>query len=413
MDIPVLLLLILEAGMAYVLLDRTAPLKTAALRICAAAVIIASFSLRYFALPHETADYLDFLTRWVSWFRDNGGFSALKGSIGNYNIPYLYFLAFFSYLPIRDLYLIKLLSIFFDVLLAWSVCRITALFRPSPAVRLAAFSAVLFLPTVFLNGAFWGQCDSIYVALALLAMDSALRRRPVRSMILLAASFSFKLQAVFLIPVFALFLLRGDLKFRHLAVFPLSYGVIVLPAVLAGRPVSEVFTLYFDHLDSVGTGLNYNSPSVFSFLDFRTPPADPQLLSRAGILAAFAFMFTILLICLVKRRRLNRRAVILTGALLALGIPYLLPRMHERYFFGADVLTLVTAFLFPEAIPIALLTQFASFLGYYAYLEGRYLLLMRAGGVCMAVSLLLLLMMFFRELSLSDPEKIPERENKP
>ena len=42
-----------------------------------------------------------------------GGFAAVKLPIGNYNAPYLYFLAAISYLPIPDLYLIKLFSILF------------------------------------------------------------------------------------------------------------------------------------------------------------------------------------------------------------------------------------------------------------------------------------------------------------
>ena len=398
MDWSVLFILIIEALFAYWLLYRAGAMRTRVQLIAGALLLSAAFVLRYLALPHETADYRDFLTRWVQWFRDNGGFRALKSSIGNYNIPYLYFLAAFSYLPVRDLFLIKLLSIFFDVLLAWSVCRIVSLFRESPALRLLSFLLVLLLPTVFLNGAYWGQCDSIYVALALLGYSCALRDRPVLSMVCIALSFSFKLQAVFLMPIYAVFLFHGKIRWKHLPVFPATYVLTVLPAVLAGRPFAETVTLYFDQLDSVGTGLNYNSPSIFSFLDFHLHSADPELLTRLGILAAFFFMAVILLLCLIRRRSLNAKALILAAAVLALGIPFLLPRMHERYFFGADLLTLTACFLLPEAIPAALLTEFASFLGYYAYLKGRYLLLMRWGAVCLIAALGLLLFLFFREL---------------
>ena len=410
MDWSVLFILIIEALFAFWLLYRAGAMKTRAQWIAGALLLAAAFVLRYFALPHETADYRDFLARWVQWFRDNGGFRALKSSIGNYNIPYLYFLAAFSYLPVRDLYLIKLLSILSDVLLAWSVCRIVSLFRESPALRLLSFLLVLLWPTVFLNGSFWGQCDSIYVALALLGYSCALRDRPVFSMVCIALSFSFKLQAVFLMPVYAVFLFHGKIRWKHLPVFPATYVLTVLPAVLAGRPFAETVTLYFDQLDSVGTGLNYNSPSVFSFLDFRSYSADPQLLTRLGILAAFLFMGGILLLCLIRRRSLNAKILILAAAVLALGIPFLLPRMHERYFFGADMLTLAVCFLFPEAIPAALLTEFASFLGYYAYLKGRYLLLMRYGAVCLIAALVLLLFLFFRELFAAPARKDPAGE---
>ncbi|MBO6014601.1 MAG: DUF2029 domain-containing protein [Oscillospiraceae bacterium] len=406
----VLFILIIEALLAFVLLYRAGALDSRGRLLAGVLLISAAFVLRWFALPHETADYRDFLSRWVQWFRDNGGFRALKGSIGNYNIPYLYFLAAFSYIPVRDLYLIKLLSILFDVFLAYSVSRIVSFFRDSPSLRLLSFLLVLFWPTVLLNGAYWGQCDSIYVALALLGYSCALREKPVLSMVFIALSFSFKLQAVFFMPLYAVFLFHGRIRWKHLPVFPLTYVLTVFPAVLAGRPFSETILLYSDQLDSIGTGLNYNSPSVFSFLDFRSFSADPELLTRLGILAAFLFMGAVLLLCLIRRRSLDAKILILAGAVLVLGIPFLLPRMHERYFFGADMLTLAVCFLFPEAIPAALLTEFASFLGYYAYLKGQYLLLMRSGAVCLLLALALLLFLFSRRLFAAADGKDPEGE---
>ena len=96
-----------------------------------------------------------------------------------YNIPYLYFLCLFSYLPIRDLYLIKLLSILFDVLLAWAAMKLVGRATQNPLMRAGCFLAVLFWPTVFLNGALWAQCDSIYVAFALLGIWLALEDKPI------------------------------------------------------------------------------------------------------------------------------------------------------------------------------------------------------------------------------------------
>ena len=71
----------------------------------------------------------------------------------------------------------------------------------------------------------------------------------------------------------------------------------------------------------------------------------------------------------------------LAAALLfAVGIPFLLPHMHERYFFGGDVLSVVLAYACPLCIPAAALTQFASLLGYHAYLKMRYLLYVDHGA---------------------------------
>ena len=89
--------------------------------------LAAVFLLRIPLLPKETADYQVFLAPWVDFFRTYG-FEGLSMSIGNYNPPYLYFLALFSYLDMPPLYQIKLLSMLFDVLLAWSVLKLVSLY---------------------------------------------------------------------------------------------------------------------------------------------------------------------------------------------------------------------------------------------------------------------------------------------
>ena len=387
MDARVSILLLIEALFALFLLYRAGLLKSGALWSVAVTLLLAAFVPRLLALRYETLDYQNFLSRWVAFYRENGGFRALNQSVGNYNIPYLYFLALFSYSSIPDLYLIKLLSIAFDVLLAWGVMRLVSLMSDSPLRRMGSFFAVLFLPTVFLNGAFWGQCDGVYVALAVLALADALEDKPVRAMILLALSFGFKLQAVFIMPVFAALFFSGKIRWKHLPVFPLTYLVLVLPAVIAGRPLIETITLYTSQTGSIGSGLNYNSSSIYAF--FRNV-AQPEAAATAGIFAAFLFMSLLLALCLIFRKRMDTRLFIIAAALFAVGIPFLLPHMHDRYFFAADILTLVIAFGIPLLAPVAALTQFASLLGYSAYLVMRYLLLMHHGARALIVVLCLL-----------------------
>ena len=61
--------------------------------------------------------------------------------------------------------------------------------------------------------------------------------------------------------------------------------------------------------------------------------------------------------------------------------------MHDRYFFGADILSLVLAFVSPLCAAAALCVEFASFLGYHAYLKMRYLLLMDRGAIALLFAL--------------------------
>jgi Gpi18-like mannosyltransferase len=377
MDFVVPVLLLAEAAFAYWLLYRSGVLKTDRLIMLAAVLLAVAFALRAICLDYVTLDYENFLKNWVDFFRQRGGFAALKYNVGNYNIPYLYFLAFFSYLPVDDLYLIKLLSIFFDVLLAWAAMGIVEKLGGNLKARFGCFFVVLFLPTVILNGALWGQCDSIYVALGLMSIYWALDDRPVLSMLAMTLSFGFKLQAVFIMPVLAILFLQGKLKLKHFLIFPVAYVLLVLPAVLLGRPFLETVTLYFSQTGSIGSGLNYNSPSIFAI--FWNVQNEEQAATLA-IIAAAVFMAVVLLLCAVNYKKLNNKAMLAAAVLLAVGIPFFLPHMHDRYFFAADILTIVLAFAVWQFSPAPLLAQFASLLGYHAYLKMRYLLPMRYGS---------------------------------
>lgn len=405
MDMRVTLILALEAAFAVWLLYKTRLLPSPRHWAAAATLTLLAFAARYSVLDYVTLDYRDFLSRWVEYFRVNGGFAGLSRQIGNYNIPYLYFLALFSYSGIDDLYLIKLLSIFFDVLLAWGAALLLGRFSRSAARRIGVFFAVLMLPTVFLNGALWAQCDSIYAALALLGIYCALDDRPVAAMALAALSFGFKLQAVFILPVYAVLWIYGKLNWKHFFVFPAAYVALVLPAVLLGRPFAETLTLYLDQATSIGTGLNYNSPSVYALFQYALPEKYSELASSVGVACAFVYMAAVLGVCLAFRGRLSERAVLAAAALLVLGIPFLLPHMHERYFFAADIFTLVLAFAAPMYAAAALLVQFASLLGYHAYLKGRYLLLMDRGALALIAALILVGVCFASALAVKNPKK--------
>ena len=386
---PTLFGLALIGIFAYLILHFEEVVRPGKTAVIAAVAIIAAFALRALCMNYETLDYQNFLTKWVSYFAENGGFRALSKNIGNYNVPYLYFLAAFSMSRVKDLYLIKLLSIFFDVILAWGVMRLVHHFTQSRSRVLASFLVVLFLPTVVLNGALWGQCDSIYTAFVVWSLYFALRSRGILAMVFAAIAFSFKLQAIFVFPVFFLFLLSGKIKWYHLAAFPVTYIVMVSPAVILGRPFIETLTLYFSQAGTIGSGLNYNSPSVFAFV---RGEVDTALLSSIGITAAFVFIILCFAVCMAKRSY-DDRALLICSVLFSVAVPFLLPHMHDRYFFTADILTLAMAFVIPIMIPIPLCASFASLLGYHAYLKMRYLLPMRYGSWALIIVIIALFSM--------------------
>ena len=114
MDIRAALMLSVTALFALLLLYKEGLLKKPAPVVTALLLTAAAFILRALVFDYETLDYQNFLSQWVEFFRQHGGFRALRYPVGNYNIPYLYFMALFSYSSVKDLSLIKLLSTVFD-----------------------------------------------------------------------------------------------------------------------------------------------------------------------------------------------------------------------------------------------------------------------------------------------------------
>ena len=341
----------------------------------------AAFLVRALCMDYAGTDYRNFLTNWYQFFQENGGFQAVSKAVGDYNVPYLYFMAAISYCPIPDLYLIKLFSIGFDVVLAWGclrLVRVLAKERRGSTAPLAAFCAALFLPTVVLNGAFWGQCDGIYGALCIHAAALLLEGKNKTSVALMAVAFSFKLQAIFVLPLWGVLWLAGRVKFRELWVFPLTYLATIIPALLLGKPLGEILGIYLNQMGEYPR-LVLNAPSIYQLVPYGAEVND-TLLSTLGIAAAGALVLALLALGFLLRDRLDRELAMTIAVVLCIGVPFLLPRMHERYFFLADIFTLCWACSSLRRVPAAALAELSSLICYIVYLRLKYLFTLRLGG---------------------------------
>lgn len=329
--------------------------------------------LRALCLDYAGTDYRGFLTSWYQTFKDNGGFRAITMDIGDYNVPYLYFMAAITYLPVPDLYLIKLFSMVFDVVLAWGGFRLVRVLRgegedgPAP---LAAFAVLLLLPTVILNGAYWAQCDAIYGGLSVLALALVLEGRSKTSVALMAVAFSFKLQTVFLLPLWGVLWLAGRVKFRQLWVFPGVYVLTILPALLLGKPLRDILGIYFNQASQYPR-LTLNAPSIYQYIPYATESGG-NWYGQAGILAAGLVVLALLILGLRLGRRLDRQGAAAMAVVMVIAIPFLLPHMHERYFFLADVLTACWACFRLRGAPAAVLVSASSLASYRVFLRLKF-----------------------------------------
>jgi Gpi18-like mannosyltransferase len=65
---------------------------------------------------------------------------------------------------------------------------------------------------------------------------------------------------------------------------------------------------------------------------------------------------------------LSHNPLLLMGLVSVALVPFVLPKMHDRYFYPADVFSLLAAFYMPELWFVPILYQFVSMLAYTVFL---------------------------------------------
>jgi Gpi18-like mannosyltransferase len=325
-------------------------------------IALAALLLRLFVVPIMSGDYRLFLSPWFETIRARG-FSAFHDGFYNYSPLYVYLLGIATLLPTCKILSIKLVSVVFDFACALILSRAVSTLRPeSKIASFAVFAATIFLPTVFVNSSLWGQCDVLYVTFvvaSLLCLASGRKNSDFAALLCLGIAFSLKMQSLFVLPVFGIALISGKARWRAVLIPPAVYFLTLVPAALAGRPVSELVTTYLRQVDYFPK-MTLNAPTVWQWL-----PDDARLLVPGLVFAAVTI--TLLIgAWIIRTRNAKPSAETLwrLALLFSLAMPFVLPRMHERYFFTAEMLSLVYGALYPRRVWVPVLTVTCSLLGY-------------------------------------------------
>lgn len=296
------------------------------------------------------------------------GIHVLKYGYGdgfsNYNPPFSYFLYIATLLPVSKIVAIKGMMAFFDVVLAVSVYCVLRALRPRGFLPLAAALATLFLPTVLVTGVMWGQFDQFYVAFVLFSLWAGLTGRSRAAWALFGIALSIKFQAIFFLPVLGVMLFK---KIRwYDAVWGIgSFLLVTLPPVLVGRSAASLINIYPDQAKLFNGFLVLNAPNVYQWV----PNSMFPYLNNAGICLAIMSVLCILLAAIWYKKFSNRDLLVATTLVLYI-VPFLLPAMHERYFFPAGIASMVLAFAYPtvQFVSTAVLMQVITLFSYEPFL---------------------------------------------
>jgi len=320
--------------------------------------------LRYTGLHFISVDMVEYLLPWYHQLAD-GGFKALLQSSFNYTPPYLYllFLSTFTKPFLTDVVAIKLIPIFFDACNSFLVYKIARIKYPSGKLPILAAAVFALAPTVILNSAYWGQVDSFYTCFLLVCMYFIFKNKPLPAILSFGIAFSIKAQAVFLGPFLILMALKKRLHWVQFGLVPIVYVLLVLPTLLIGKPVFSVLTVYAAQAGTYNFA-SMNAPNLYIFV----PPRASSPAVIIGLSIAAILVLSWLFINGRRNFKLTSSLLVYLAVISVACVPFILPKMHDRYFYPADVFSILLAFFMPELWFVAVGYQAISLLAYSIFL---------------------------------------------
>lgn len=332
------------------------------LQLCALATVSLYLHVRFWWVI--APDMNRYLYPWYDHILIKGPVGAFAEPFSNYTPTYLYLLAVASLAhPLANpLTIIKLLSVVGTGFLALSVAGLLK------AVGASAKGAILvfLLPTAILNAALLGQCDALWAGCCIFAIAALIRGTTLSVVTWAGLAIAFKAQAAFIAPFLMGGLIGRKAPVWQWAVPAMVYAALMVPAWLVGWPAVDLALVYLRQLQ--WGDLSGNLPNPWLWGSVFAPQFSPRLHFIGFMVAAAASVA----IAALSAASVRKPKALLTLALLsAFALPYLLPKMHERYLFLADVLALSLALTNKtfKSIAIAVAVQIVSLSALGAYVS--------------------------------------------
>jgi Gpi18-like mannosyltransferase len=217
-----------------------------------------------------------------------------------------------------------------------------------------------------MNGAFWAQCDVIYAALVMASLYYGFTGKSIKYFIFFGLALSVKLQTIFIAPMLFVFLFMRKIHIRHIWVFFVTFLATLVPALIAGRSFMETIFIYNGQTNSYPY-MVLNTPNIYILLG----NVKFENFNFVAILFAGIATMSLLYFLYLNRKKITTCAdYVYIAFVFTLLIPMLLPRMHERYFFLADVLSVVLVFFNKKRWYFAPIIILGSFMTYSRFLLG-------------------------------------------
>lgn len=338
-----------------------------------------------------------FLEPWFSHIVHYGPIGAFRHPFSNYEPAYLYLLTVGSlaHSVFTAMTIIKMISVAGTMFLTLALADLLK----AANARAREALLVLILPSVLLNDSIFAQCDALWAGSCVFALASMIRGRTARAMVWCGVAISFKAQAAFIAPVMIGAMIGRRAPWWQWLIPAGVFLASLIPAWLAGWPAINLLTVYVDQAAQDQLPGRLGNPWMLATL-FAEQSA--HLWFFLGYIAAA--LAALVVAALARHHARDPRQLVILAALSGTALPFLLPKMLERYYFLGDVMTLALACAWKErsAAFVVRAVQLASILSLMTYIHfyhQPYLALL--GGICAAAGLVALIRLATADLMTS------------
>jgi Gpi18-like mannosyltransferase len=204
------------------------------------------------------------------------------------------------------------------------------------------------------NGSIWGQSDIVYTCFLLLSTCSVIAGMGALAVLFFGVAFAFKLQAVFLVPFLAAMVLQKRIRWWHLLLVPVGWLAALVPPMLNGARVWEFLSLTSSQGETFPTlAINVGNPWIIA----DRLHLNVHFGTLAGIVLTLVLMIAITTWGAQPAFRGAKNTLVL-ATLSLLSVAYVMPKMHDRYFFPAEIFLCILscvdlAFVLPAALVLS------------------------------------------------------------
>jgi Gpi18-like mannosyltransferase len=325
-----------------------------------------------------------YLLKWSEEIQKNGlGVLTEMRLQNNYSYLYHFSIYILDTFIQSSLYSYKLFSLLFELGTAVVLFQISKLVTKDVLTRWIIVLLYWLNPVIIVNSSYLAQSDSLWSFFLVTAVYFMIMQKENYSSFLTGAGISFKLQSIFLLPTLIVFLHTKQLV-KHFLLLCIGLCIFLLPGFLLTKnlflAIQPLFiqSTTFRGSFSYGFGGFWELVQPFSqitnnlSLPFSVLGKQVLATDLVIIIGSFLAFVTIRWFVIQFKKIIinsSSKNIILVSYFFAMLVPFLLPKMHDRYYYFADVLSCFIIILSPKLRMYAFLGIVFSFTLYFGQLN--------------------------------------------